>query len=174
MHPGILTLQQAPEAGSAPFCKVAHSDPPCNLQPMNQKYTGRCLCGKVTYVATGPPVVVAQCHCEECRRLSGTGHTMGAMFTSDAVAMNGKLSEFSYSSDKKSQVTRAFCAHCGSPIYGKNSRLPDHLTLTLGTMDDASGLEIEVVLFERDRPHWDQLGQDVVSYATQPDWKPET
>ncbi len=99
---------------------------------------------------------------------------MGAMFASEAVAVSGKLSEFSYSSDKGSQVTKVFCAGCGSPIYGKNTRLPDHLTLSLGTMDDASGLDIEVVIFERDKPHWDRLGEDVVSFATQPDWKPES
>jgi hypothetical protein len=94
------------------------------------------------------------------------------MFISDAVAMRGKLSEFSYSSDKGSEVTKAFCANCGSPIFGKNTRIPGHLTLTLGTMDDASGLDVEVVIFERDKPHWDQLGQDVVSFPTQHDWKP--
>ena len=141
---------------------------------MTKKYTGKCLCGEVTYVAEGQPVVVAQCHCEECRRLSGTGHTVGAMFVSDAVAVSGKLSEFKYSSSKISEVTKVFCASCGSPIYGKNTRIPDHLTLSLGTMDDASGLDVEVVIFERDRPHWDQLGKDVVSFATQPDWKPES
>ena len=92
------------------------------------KYTGKCLCGEVTYTADAPPVVVAQCHCEECRRLSGTGHTVGAMFVSRVVTVNGKLSEFSYSSDNGSEVTRVFCANCGSPIYGKNTRTPDHLT----------------------------------------------
>ncbi|SFR47429.1 Uncharacterized conserved protein [Yoonia tamlensis] len=140
---------------------------------MEKKYHGRCLCGEVTYVAVGPPVVVAQCHCEECRRLSGTGHTVGAMFSSDAVFLSGKLSQFSYLSDNRSQVTKAFCADCGSPIYGKNTRIPNHLTLSLGTMDDAEGLDIEVVIFERDKQHWDQLGKDVISFATQPDWKPE-
>ncbi|WP_324752709.1 GFA family protein [Roseovarius sp. Pro17] len=139
---------------------------------MTKKYTGKCLCGKVTYVVIGPPIVVAQCHCNKCRRLSGTGHTVGAMFTSDAVTISGKLNEFSYLSDKNSQVTKAFCATCGSPIYGKSTRTPGHLTLTLGTMDDACGLEVEVVIFEREKPHWDQLGQDAVSFATQPDWKP--
>jgi len=140
---------------------------------MKKKYHGKCLCCEVTYVAVGPPVVVAQCHCEECRRLSGTGHTVGAMFSSDAVSLSGKLSQFSYLSDNGSQVTKAFCANCGSPIYGKNTRIPDHLTLSLGTMDDAEGLDIEVVIFERDKQHWDQLGKDVISFATQPDWKPE-
>ena len=94
------------------------------------------------------------------------------MFTSQAVAMSGKLSEFRYMSDKGSEVTKVFCASCGSPIYGTNTRMPGHLTLALGTMDDASGLDVEVVIFERDKPHWDRLGTDVVSFATQPDWKP--
>jgi hypothetical protein len=140
---------------------------------MTKKLTGKCLCGEVTYTANGSPVVVAQCHCEECRRLSGTGHAVGAMFVAEAVQVDGTLSEFSYESDNGSMVTKAFCANCGSPIYGKNTRLPGHLTLSLGTMDDARNLDVEVVLFERDRQHWDQLGEDVVSFATQPEWKPE-
>lgn len=140
---------------------------------MIDKHTGKCLCGKVSYIATGQPIIVAQCHCQECRRLSGTGHSVGAMFPSQAVALSGELTEFKYMSDKSSQVTKAFCAECGSPIYGTNTRMPDHLTLTLGSMDDASDLKIAVVIFERDRPHWDQLDQDVVSFQTQPDWKPQ-
>ena len=139
---------------------------------MTMKYTGKCLCGEVTYTADAPPVVVTQCHCEECRRLSGTGHTVGAMFVSRVVTVNGKLSEFSYSSDNGSEVTKVFCANCGSPIYGKNTRTPDHLTLSLGTMDNAIGLDVEVVVFERDKPHWDRLKEEVVFFATQPDWKP--
>ena len=72
---------------------------------------------------------------------------MGAMFVSRAVTVNGQLSEYSYSSDKCSEVTRVFCTNCGNPIYGKNTRTPDHLTLSLGTIDDAIGLDIEVVVF---------------------------
>lgn len=140
---------------------------------MGIEYSGKCLCGQVTYVAVGQPIIVAQCHCEECRRLSGTGHTVGAMFNVNAVSMTGSLNEFSYSSDKGSKVTKCFCACCGSPIYGKNTRIPKHLTLTLGTMDDAIGLDVEVVIFERDKPHWDQLGPEVVFFAAQPEWKPE-
>jgi hypothetical protein len=140
---------------------------------MKKNYTGKCLCGDVTYVANGQPIVVAQCHCQECRRLSGTGHSVGAMFLSKAVVLNGRLSEFKYTSGKNSEVTKAFCVNCGSPIYGTNTRMPHHLTLTLGTMDDAGGLDVEVVIFERDKTHWDQLGEDVNSFATQPDWKPE-
>lgn len=141
---------------------------------MRKKYTGKCLCYEITYTAKGPPIVVVQCYCEECRRLSGTGHTVGVMFASEEVAVTGELSGFSYSSGKDSKVAKAFCANCGSPIFGTNTRMLDYLTLSPGTMDDASALDIEVVIFERDRPHWDRLGEDVVSFATQPDWKPES
>ncbi|MCJ8324307.1 MAG: GFA family protein [Hyphomicrobiales bacterium] len=95
------------------------------------------------------------------------------MFLACTVTLSGKLSEFKYSSSQGSEVTKVFCANCGSPIYGKNSRMPDHLTLTLGTMEDTSKLNVEVVIFERDKQHWEQFGQEVVAFATQPDWKPE-
>ena len=58
---------------------------------------------------------------------------MGAMFLSDVVTVTGKLSSFKYLSDIGSEVTKTFCANCGSPIYGKNTRTPSHLTLSLGT-----------------------------------------
>ncbi|MCV2893108.1 GFA family protein [Lentibacter sp. XHP0401] len=95
------------------------------------------------------------------------------MFPASAVSVHGRLSEFRYVSDRRSEVTKAFCPTCGSPVYGKNTRAPDHITLTLGTMDDASGLDVEVVIFERDKAGWDQLGDSVVCFATQPDWTPE-
>ena len=143
------------------------------IQNMKNKYSGNCLCGAITYEADGQPIVVAQCHCDECRRLSGTGHTVGAMFSSEAVTLSGTLRKFKYLSGKGSEVSKAFCAQCGSPIYGTNSRIPNHLTLTLGSMNDATGLDVQVVIFARDKQHWDQLGQDVMSFATQPDWTPE-
>ena len=94
------------------------------------------------------------------------------MFSFDAVEVKGNLKKFVYRSSKNSDVTKASCEKCSSPIYGTNTRSPDYLTLTLGTMDTASELDVEVVIFERDRPDWDQLKADVPSFATQPDWKP--
>lgn len=41
-------------------------------------------------------------------------------------------------------------------------------------MDDANDLGVQVVIFDRDKQHWDQLGPDVMSFSTQPDWKPES
>lgn len=95
------------------------------------------------------------------------------MFAADAVKVQGTSSEFRYTSGTGSRVTRVFCTTCGCPILGKNTRLPGYVTLTLGAMDKAEGLAVEVVVFERDKPHWDTLAPEVARYATQPDWTPK-
>ncbi len=131
------------------------------------------MCGAVTYKIEGDPIVVAQCHCEECRRLSGTGHTVGAMFRAEQVDISGRLEEYVYTSSKDSQVTKAFCLNCGSPVFGRNTNATEHMTLPLGSMDNADDLEVQVVIFDRDKQHWDALPETAVIFETQPDWKPE-
>lgn len=140
---------------------------------MKTKFTGKCLCGAVHFNVTAAPVVVAQCHCEECRRLSGTGHSIGAMFPRAGVVIEGAFAEHSYQGALGATVTKGFCSSCGSPIFGRNTRAPDHITLPLGAFDDAAELAVQVVIFERDRPHWDQLGPEVARFDTQPDWTPD-
>lgn len=140
---------------------------------MTQKYAGKCLCGATQYKVIGAPVIVAQCHCEECRRLSGTGHTIGAMFSKSGFSASGPAKEFIYQSSKDSTVTKGFCGQCGSPLYGTNTRTPEYITLSMGTLDDAVGLEVQVVIFEGRKQHWDQLGADVATFETQPDWTPQ-
>ena len=82
---------------------------------------GGCLCGGVRYEIEGDPVVVAHCHCTDCQRLSGAGHTTGAMFPVGAVTVHGAVSEFQIASSSDSVVTRSFCPTCGSPLFGRNT-----------------------------------------------------
>ncbi len=88
--------------------------------------------------------------------------------------INGELGEYKYASSKDSEVTKGFCSKCGSPIYGRNTRSPEHITLSLGTMDDANDLAVQVVVFARDKQPWDELNEDAVCFQTQPDWKPDS
>lgn len=133
---------------------------------------GRCLCGAITYAVAGEPIVVAHCHCEDCQRLSGAGHTTGAMFPADAVTIRGEVAEYRIETEQ-SIVTRSFCSRCGSPLFGRNTRMPGAVTVCVGTLDDPDRVTPQVVVFARSRRHWDLMDPALPTFETQPDWKPE-
>lgn len=136
-------------------------------------YAGGCLCGAVRYQISGTPVVVARCHCEECQKVSGAGHTVGAMFAEEALHLTGGLGEFQYRSSAGNEVAKSFCPRCGSPMFGRNTGMKGYVTVPLGTMDDSSSLRSDVAIFTRNRKPWDRLDSDIPCFEDQPAWTPE-
>jgi hypothetical protein len=134
--------------------------------------TGRCLCGACTFEIEGDPVVVAHCYCLDCQKLSGAGHSTGAMFPDASVTVHGKPSSFSLTSESGNAVTRLFCGTCGSPLLGKNTGMPGFVTVSLGTIDAPDHLAPRVAVFCRSRRPWDVLDTSVAAFETQPGWTP--
>jgi len=136
-------------------------------------HQGGCHCGSIRYQATGEPVIIAHCHCEDCQRLSGTGHTTGAMFATEDFQLDGQLSEYSLEADSGNRVTKAFCPNCGSQILGRNSGSTGYVTVSLGTLDDSSAIKPQVTIFARNRKPWDVMDDQVATFEDQPDWRPD-
>ncbi|MGE0626153.1 MAG: GFA family protein [Pseudomonadales bacterium] len=135
-------------------------------------HTGHCLCGKVRYTVRGDPVIVAHCHCDDCQRLTGSGHSTGAMYPVGSISLDGKVTEYELISESGNRVTRVFCSGCGSPILGRNSGIEGFATLSLGTMDDSTDLVPGVAVFTRNRKPWDSMDESIQSFDAQPVWSP--
>ncbi|NJO34124.1 MAG: GFA family protein [Rhodospirillales bacterium] len=135
--------------------------------------TGGCLCGACKYEIDGDPVVVAHCHCTDCQKLSGAGHSTGAMFAENGVCLSGPTTSYSMPAESGNEVTRIFCSKCGSPLFGKNSGMPGFMTVPLGTLDSPDDLVPQVVVFARSRRHWDIVDENLPTYQAQPGWKPK-
>ncbi len=116
--------------------------------------------------------MVAHCHCTDCQRLSGAGHTTGAMFPVGAVQVHGVVAEFQIASNSETVVTRSFCPKCGSPLFGRNTGMPGFTTVSVGTLDDPDLVVPQVVVFARTRRRWDPTDSALPTFDTQPDWKP--
>ena len=134
--------------------------------------TGRCLCGACVYEIDGQPIVVAHCHCLDCQRLSGAGHTTGAMFPEGQVRLTGPVSSYKLTSDGDNEVTRLFCGTCGSPLFGKNTGMPGFMTVAVGTLDISDDLTPQLAIFTRTRRAWDVMDSALATYDAQPGWKP--
>jgi len=95
--------------------------------------TGRCLCGQVTYDATGLPQSVEVCHCKDCQRWMG-GPFIGVEV--ETLTTKGPLKWFASSEWGE----RGSCSVCGSSLLWR-MRDGSHLTVTAGSFDDPSMFE---------------------------------
>ena len=59
---------------------------------------------------------------------------------------------------------------CGSPIYNQPESQPDLIGIYVGTLDDASGFQPSIVLFNARGYDWDKLDPDVPRL---PRWHPK-
>ena len=98
--------------------------------------TGRCLCGAVTFEARGEPSPVHACHCDDCRRFTGSAFIAVSIRDLD---LNGPVRWFTSSEWGE----RGSCSECGSALFW---RLRDEeanaamgTAISLGTFEDRSG-----------------------------------
>jgi len=47
------------------------------------------------------------------------------------------------------------------------------VTISLGTLDDSSSFEPEVIVFARNQKPWDVMDKQITAFMAQPNWHPE-
>ncbi|OQK17739.1 hypothetical protein AU255_07705 [Methyloprofundus sedimenti] len=137
---------------------------------MSEKYfaTGQCLCGKISYTIFAPPRVMSQCHCDDCRKATGTGHASNAFFKQQDVQIIGEPRSYDSVADSGSIVTRYFCPVCGSLLFGALGGIKNVLAVAVGSLDDSSWFKPSVIVYNKRKPHWDFMDPDIPTYAEMP------
>jgi hypothetical protein len=130
--------------------------------------TGQCLCGGVRIVAKARPVRMAQCHCRDCQRFTGAGHTSNAVFEAAQVEMTGETTSYAVKADSGNTFTRHFCPTCGGHVFALNSGRPGMIILGAGLFDESSWFSPQVVLYARSRHDWDTAGDGVPRFEAMP------
>lgn len=127
----------------------------------NALYSGRCLCGGLRYTVDRPPIWVGHCHCESCRR-----HTGSAMASFVGVADNAfSVTHGSLSSYESSPgVRRSFCSRCGTPLAYESERFPGEVHVFLGTLDDPNQFRPEFHVHCSERIPWFEVRDTLPRY----------
>ncbi|QXT41080.1 GFA family protein [Gymnodinialimonas ceratoperidinii] len=87
------------------------------------RHEAGCLCGALRVTATGAPLRVGLCHCLDCRKHHGALFYGAAIFSAQAVVIEGPFSAFQ---------GRCFCPTCGSSVF---ARTGDEVEVHLGAFD---------------------------------------
>jgi hypothetical protein len=105
--------------------------------------TGRCNCGAVRFVATGPFRPAKACHCRTCRRQSG--HFIAAtQIDRNGLALTGADAVAWYSSTARAR--RGFCRLCGTHLFWEPAGSP-RVSIWMGCLDEPTGIRLAEHIF---------------------------
>jgi len=117
---------------------------------------GHCYCGAVKFETSGQPVWVGHCHCESCRRASGSVMTSFATYHLDKVKFTGTMRARFPTDDG---VVRSFCGHCGSPVAYESSDKKNQIDLHLGLFDDLEQVKPQDHTYYAEKVSWLQADE---------------
>lgn len=95
--------------------------------------TAICCCGAASFTLEGEPVFTAVCHCDDCKKRTGSAFGWVAYFMDAAVtARTGELSAYVLAPEKA--TTRWFCARCGSTLAWAAGVFPGMTGIAAGNL----------------------------------------
>lgn len=122
---------------------------------MSERIAGRCACGAIRYTTSSEPKFTLICHCRQCQRISGSGHTAQFAVAADDTTIRGEVRFFEQIADSGNTVSSGFCPSCGSPMLTKTTKARALVFFHAATMDDPSRFQPQVVVYEGSKPPWD-------------------
>ena len=121
---------------------------------MSKIHTGSCLCGAVRYEVDGEFERFYLCHCEHCRKDTGSAHGAN-LFSSQAtlkwIAGQDKVTFFNLPSTRHS---RSFCSVCGSALPSSQAE-GKLIVVPAGSLDTAVDKKPDAHLFISSKAGWD-------------------
>jgi hypothetical protein len=131
--------------------------------------TGGCLCGMIRYKIDGEPFRIANCHCDDCRKATGSAYATNLFFNeTQVVVLHGKPKKFSHIADSGNSMTKEFCDNCGSQIFGSGAFRPGVVNIKVGSIDDANFVSPEVNLYTSHALSCTHIDGDVDNFEKMP------
>ena len=133
---------------------------------MSPSLTGGCLCGAVRYEYAGAPGPAAYCHCEDCRKCTGSAFNVGMRVEAASFrVVAGRARGFTKSADSGNRLTRHFCQDCGSPLYTSSPVHAEFVYVKAGSLDDPSLVHPDHQSWTKSRVPWAAIDPDLPSFA---------
>lgn len=130
--------------------------------------SGSCLCGSVQYEVTGDDAKFYHCHCERCRKASGTGHMSNIIVRTDAVHFTAGESLLKrYDVPEAKRFATVFCSHCGS-LMPRISPEAGIVVVPAGSLDHEPAIRPTARIFYDSRAAWTCEGNDLPRFEAYP------
>ena len=116
--------------------------------------TATCACAKLTATATGDPVRVSICHCDGCKRRTGSAFALTSTWAEDQVRVAGETRRWTRVGESGGAFRGEFCPSCGSTIAYRIDARPGMVSIPVGAFADASFPAPHVEVFAEKAHPW--------------------
>lgn len=129
-------------------------------------YTGTCLCGAVAFEVEGEFEKFYLCHCERCRKDSGSAHAAN-LFSSTAELRWLEGEEHVRTFDLDGHI-KSFCSRCGSAL--PNIQMGGTLLVVpAGSLDCDVPIRPDGHIFYANKANWDTALENVAVFDRLPE-----
>lgn len=104
-------------------------------------FSGKCLCGEISYATDSDAKMIANCHCTDCRTATGSAYATLAFFPASDVVINGTPQTYSHVVDSGNTLTKHFCSTCGSQMFGENSAREGMIAIRAGSVEQSDAIK---------------------------------
>ena len=120
---------------------------------------GSCLCGGIKFEVAEAPDTLRYCHCESCKKLSGSiGTVNGRVRSSTIRILAGK--ELLQTFQPAEGSAKTFCRTCGSNLFGGGWPDSETTSVRASALDDPVDARPSAHLFVRSVAAWETLPDD--------------
>jgi len=131
------------------------------------KYRGACLCGEVTFEIEGEFEKFFLCHCERCRKDTGSSHAAN-LFSSTAKLrwLSGEDKAKTFNLRSEGHI-KSFCINCGSalPNIQFDGKL---LVVPAGCIDSDINIKPQGHIYYASKASWDNDLEKVPKFKELP------
>lgn len=129
--------------------------------------TGHCLCGSVRYEIRGKPLALLYCHCEECRRATGSSLNTSIFVSREDFRLVSGEDAISHHESSPGNL-RYFCSRCGSHVFKHFPKPPKLLTVRAGTLDGDPGVRPSAHIWVSEKAPWYEISDGLPQFPRGP------
>lgn len=130
-------------------------------------HKGSCLCGEIQYQIDGEIGDGFYCHCQRCRKASGSAFASNAILPPNSFKLVQGEQFYKAYFNESTGLIRTFCNNCGSPILSE--RPATGLTaIRLGTLDSPLSKGPKAHIFVASKAEWNEITDELPCFDERP------
>ncbi|HEY7772022.1 MAG TPA: GFA family protein [Marinagarivorans sp.] len=130
---------------------------------------GSCLCGEVRFEIEGAFESFYLCHCEYCRKDTGSAHASNLFSTKASLNWLSGLDMIKIYNVPGTRHVKSFCTSCGSAL--PNTQMDGGLIVVpAGSLDDKIAVKPSAHIFVSSKADWDEGLENVPKIEGLPDF----